>query len=87
MSADQKTDALRADMQVLTDFIIDAGHQVRSGNMVNLTGLDEKVARVCDRTLALPPAQATKMQPVMAEMIGHLEDLSNALRDYQDQRK
>lgn len=87
MSADKKIDTLREDMRTLTDYIIEVGHQVRDGHMVDLTGLDGKVAGLCDRTLALPPTQATEMQPLMAEMIGHLEDLSNALRDYQDQRK
>ena len=73
--------SLQDRMRALTDFIIDAHHQVRQGQNVNLTGLDAKVSQVCDDTFKLPPAQAIEMQPLIANMIGHLEDLGKSLED------
>jgi hypothetical protein len=80
-----KIDDIRAQMQTLTDFIIAARDDVRSGKMVDLKHLDGTVASICERTLSLPPQQAGEIQPLMAEMIGYLEELGAALKDYQDQ--
>lgn len=68
-------------MRALTDFIIDAQHQVRQGQNVNLIGLDAKVSQVCNDTIKLPPAEAMEMQPLIANMIGHLEDLGKSLEE------
>lgn len=73
--------SLQDRMRALTDFIIDAHYQVRQGRNVNLMGLDAKVSQLCDDTFKLPPAQAMEMQPLIADMIGHLEDLSKSLEE------
>lgn len=74
-------------MRDLTVFISQSAQQVRGGKMVSLHHLDDEVASLCDAALALPPAEAGQVQPVMAEMIGQLEDLANALKEYRDAKK
>lgn len=77
-------DDIRARMEKLAAFIQDTEDTVRGGTMVDLTGLDREVALICNRAVALPPAQARDIQPLMAELIGNLERLSTALRDYKE---
>lgn len=77
-----KAEAIRDEMLRLSDYIVDTERTIREGKMLDLTGLDEKVSNLCDRTLALPPTLAMEIQPLMAEMIGHLEVLSVTLQNY-----
>lgn len=82
-----KADDIQDRMRVICDHIQDAIAKVDSGAMVNLAGLDKEVGQLCDRTLALPAAQAMQVQPQMAEMIGYLDRLGSALRDFQDRTR
>lgn len=70
-------------MMELTDFITETDRQVREGTLTDLSGLDDEVASLCDRALALPPAQAAGIQPFMAKMISSLESLAQALDVFQ----
>lgn len=79
-----EADDIRARMQDICDEIMNAVTTVESGAMVQLSGLDNRVARLCSRTLALPAADAADIQPLMADMINSLDRLGMALRDYQD---
>ena len=60
---------------------------VRGGDMVDLSGLDRDVATICNKAVALPPDQAREVQPLMAELIGSLEQLSAALVAYKEDLK
>lgn len=82
-----KAPEIRAKMEKLTEFIRDAEASVRSGKMVDLSGLDRDVAMICNKAIALPPVEARDLQPVMAELIGNLEHLSTALKDYKEDLK
>lgn len=65
-------------------FINDAIVKVESGSIVNLAGLDDDIAALCERTVSLPPDDAAQVQPAMADMISNLDRLGTALKDYQD---
>lgn len=78
---------LRTKMEELSRFIRDAEGTVLSGQMVDMSGLDKDVSFICNKVVSLPPDQAMELQPLMAEMIGHLERLSIALKDYKDHFK
>ena len=82
-----KPDEIRARMEKLSAFIQESEDKVRSGTMVDLSGLDREVALICTKSVALPPEQARDIQPLMAEMIGNLERLSTALKDYKEDLK
>lgn len=77
-------DELQTRMRDVCDYIMSSTAQVEAGEMVNLSGLDDDVAALCERAIALPPQDATQIQPLMADMISQLELLGNALRDYQE---
>lgn len=77
-------DQLRVKMETLSNFIRDAEGTVLGGQMVDMSGLDKDVAVICNKVVSLPPAQAMELQPLMADMIGSLERLSIALKDYKD---
>lgn len=82
-----ETDDIMTRMRDICDFIADATAKVDSREIVNLAGLDDDVASLCDRTVSLPPDNAALVQPLMAEMIGNLDRLGAALRDYQARAK
>lgn len=75
---------IKTRMQELTSFVIDANNSINGGQMVDLQGLDDEVASLCDRTLALPPQRAAEVQPLMAEMISQLEELGRSLEIFQE---
>ncbi|MEM6781597.1 MAG: hypothetical protein AAF569_07015 [Pseudomonadota bacterium] len=74
---------IKTRMQELTSFVVQANDTINAGQMVDLQGLDDEVASLCDRTLALPPQQAADIQPLMAEMISKLEELGRSLETFQ----
>lgn len=74
-------------LQELTTFIEEAHKQLKEGEVVNLSLLDDEVGELCDQTLQLKPQEAVKVQPVMADMINKLEKLGVALKDYQEAHK
>lgn len=75
-------DEIRVKMEKINRFILDSETAVRDGNMVDLAGLDKDVADICSQSVALPPEQGRDIQPLMADMIGNLERLSEALKDF-----
>lgn len=77
-------DDLRTRMQKLGEFIADAEDTIRGGKMVDMSGLDRDVTEICQLAATLPPAHAITIQPDMADLIGRVERLSMALRDYKD---
>lgn len=74
-------------MRKLSEFILDAESSVRSGKMVDITGIDKDINTICSRATSLPPAQALEIQPVMAELIGNLERLGMALKNFKENLK
>ncbi len=82
-----KPDQIRDKMEKLTEFIRSAEDAVREGKIMDLSGLDHDVAIICNKAVTLPPADARDIQPMMAELIGSLESLSNALVAYKESGK
>lgn len=76
-------DQIIARLSELTNFIIECTEKVEGGEMVDLKGLDDEIASLCERTVGLPPEEAQAVQPAMAEMIARLEKLGQALKNYQ----
>lgn len=78
---------IRDKMEKLALYIQDAETSVRDGKIVNLKGLDKDVALICTKATSLSPPDARDLQPVMAELIGNLERLASALKDFQNRSK
>ena len=76
--------ALRNKMKQLGEFISDAEGSVRTGKIVDMAGLDRDVTVICQQAATLPPGQAAEIQPDMADLIGRLERLAIALRDFKE---
>jgi hypothetical protein len=74
-------------MRSLSDFILDAETKVREGKIVDMSGIDRDVNVICSKAMALPADKSLEIQPLMAELIGHLERLGMALKDYKDNLK
>lgn len=82
-----KSAELRSKMEKLNSFIMDAENSVRDGKMMDLGPLDRDIADLCMKAVSLPPAEAHALQPLMADMIGNLERLGTALKDFRDNLK
>ena len=87
MTASAKSAEIRTKMEKLNDFIIGAEGTVRGGKMMNLGNLDREIADLCVKAVALPPVEAHALQPLMADMIGNLERLGEALKDFKENLK
>lgn len=82
-----KADDIAQRLQELTEFIVNAQAQLKNGEVVNLSHLDDEVGQLCDETLKLKPEEAVRVQPIMADMISKLEELGLALKDFQSNLK
>ncbi len=82
-----KSAEIRAKMEKLNTYIIDAESALLQGKMMDLGGLDREIADLCTRAVSLPPPEARDLQPLMADMIGNLERLGSALKDFRDNLK
>lgn len=82
-----KSADIRARMEKLNDFIMKAEDSVRDGKMMDLGSLDKDIADLCMKAVSLPPVEAKDLQPLMADMIGNLERLGGALKDFRDNLK
>lgn len=77
-------DALRDRMKDLQTVIQDAEMSVRGGKMVDMAGLDRTVAMICNQAVSLPTEQARSLQEPMALLIGDLDNLARAIKEYRD---
>ncbi len=84
MMSEAEKEQIETRLTELTGFIIECTEKVTAGEMVDLSGLDDEIAALCERTVALPPELAQSVQPTMAEMIAQLETLGQALKAFQD---
>jgi len=71
----------------LTNFIDDARTRLESGEVINLSHLDEEVDTLCNEAMSLPPTEAAQVQEPMSQMISKLEQLGVALKDFQTHLK
>lgn len=71
-------------MKEINQFIDNAQTSLKNGRVINLSHLDDEVGQLCEQTLSLPPVEAKAVQPVMAELIGKLENLSLSLQSFQE---
>lgn len=69
-----------ASMIVIIDGALDA---LQASKMPDLGSLDSDVAKICRDVEAADPAIGQKVQPLMAEMIGKLDQMAQALMEYQ----
>ncbi|MFH5925201.1 hypothetical protein [Roseomonas xinghualingensis] len=52
-----------------------AGILLRSGRSLDLHGLDQEVATICDATAALSPEQGRAMRPALSGLLTKVEEL------------
>lgn len=78
---------IKTKLEEMTQFIAEAHAKLQKGEVVNLAHLDAEIATLCEQTLTLPTTEAQKIQPIMGNMISHLEELGVALQDFQTQLK
>ncbi len=67
----------------LTVFVEEALVKVLGGEMPDLSRLDGRVVRLCSDIESADPQMQSYVQPLMATMIGRLDELATALNDYQ----
>jgi len=79
----QKTDDIITRLNALSAIIDEAQEKLQNQQVVNLSHLDAEVEQVCQKALSLPPPEAQKVQPAMAQMIEKLEILGQSLKDFQ----
>lgn len=77
-------EAIERDLRKQIGIIGEAITRVRAGVLMNISDVEQEVARLCMDINKLPPGEAQTLESSMAEMIGKLEDLAAALSDFQE---
>lgn len=77
------SDFLPDRIQALINTIDQAIAQVESGEMINLESLDQEVAAVCEAATSPEPEDAPLVDEKMDMMIVKLEELSQALDEFE----
>lgn len=75
---------LMAEAERLTSLLTAARRHIVDGRLVNLQALQTRTAALVERVMALPPVEARRLQPVLAGLIRHLDDLMATLGDRLD---
>lgn len=75
---------IKSELAELNIFISNADAKVRTGEMVALFQLDEQVAKLCEESVQLAPNEIAEVQPLLANLIKNLEQLSISIKEYQD---
>lgn len=78
---------LKARFEALIAFIREAQDTVENGTVVDLGDLDMKVSKICEDVENSEPSIAKNVQPLMADMITHLDALAQSLSKLQDQQE
>lgn len=73
-------------LKSITDYVRDCERRVSQGEIMDLQGLDNNVAEVCDLIAAMPPKEGQELESQMTILIGSLETLADAMRK-QDEGK
>ena len=67
----------------LTSFVEEALEKVKNDEMPDLSNLDERVSSLCGDIETADEDTKARIQPMMATMIGRLDELAQALTAYQ----
>lgn len=73
-----------AALAAVIEWVTNANEMVRSGHVVPLDGLDERVAAVCERVAALPPDARENCRDAMVTLIDEFDRLATELRAQRD---
>ena len=73
------TGTLRDDLAAVVAALAEAGAQAESGALVDLSGLDARVAVLCTAAEALPRGEGRALLPELEAMIGALNALAATL--------
>ncbi len=76
--------ALHGDMAAVAAALAEAGAQADSGAMIDLSGLDARVATLCEAAEALPREQGRALLPDLEAMIAALNALAATLSRQRD---
>ena len=64
-----------------------ANADLQAGKVKPLTRIETDVAQICEEAVTLPPEDAKKIQPLLADMIGNLETFALTLKSFQTAMK
>jgi len=78
---------IESELKEITHYVHNAAARVHRGEDVDLSGLDRKVAAVCEKVEQSEPVAAKKLEPQFAELVGKLDDLAAAIKSRFDHLK
>ena len=76
--------SIEKDLKTQIGVIGEAVSRVKAGVIMNIDGVEQQVAQICEKISALPEGDAQALEQSMAEMIGKLEELAQVLSEFQD---
>lgn len=80
-------ETITAKLDDIDAIIATAQTDLQSGKVKGLAHIDGAVARICEEAVKLPPDDAKKVQPMLANLIGNLDTLALSLQSFQNEMK
>lgn len=76
--------SLLRELSALADSFSQLRDQIRSGEAVNLTGLDKTVEDLCNRVISADPDSRKQLVPKMQGLVAELDLLEQDIRNKQE---
>ncbi|MBM3573385.1 MAG: hypothetical protein FJX52_13675 [Alphaproteobacteria bacterium] len=73
------------ELETVAAVVAAAQSALAAGSMVDLRGLEERVAQLCEGLAALPPADCAGFSAAMAELVAELDNLARAVQAQRDE--
>jgi hypothetical protein len=73
---------IEARLQHLITYVRDCERRVLLGEVMDLQGLDQSIAVLCEDVLTLPETDAKEMQSQMMKLIDQLDLLAQSIKDH-----
>jgi len=83
MSDEDILSAFEQRLQELVSFVDDSLAKLQGNEMPDMADLDVKVSGLCQDIETADSETAQQLQPLMSEMIGKLDELAQALSEFQ----
>jgi|HigsolmetaAR203D_1030402.scaffolds.fasta_scaffold04308_3 hypothetical protein len=80
-------DGLRRDLSDVCQAVVAARRTVESGGLVDLSGLEDRIADLCGSVQRLPKTSGRALQPELLGLVDELSQLTEELGRQRDQVK
>lgn len=84
INADIQTEEIRDKLLRTIEYVRDCSTRVGNGEIMDLTGLDKTVSKMCKDIESLPKEQANEFKDNMSKLVSTLDDLAENIEKHKE---